>query len=62
MAQWVRLSSNAGGMGLIPGWGAKTSHASWTKHQNIKQKQYFNSPIKTLKMVHIKKNFEKSHA
>ena len=34
--------SKAGGVGLIPGWGAKTSHASWPKNQNIKQKQYFN--------------------
>ena len=31
--------SNAGGTGLIPGWGAKISHASLAKNQNIKQKQ-----------------------
>ena len=40
--QWLRLPSNAGGTGLIPVWGAKSSHASWPKNQNIKQKQYRN--------------------
>ena len=34
--------SNAGGAGLIPGWGAKIPHASRPKNQNIKQKQYCN--------------------
>ena len=29
------LPSNAGGMGLIPGEGAKTSHASRLENQNI---------------------------
>ena len=32
--------SNAGGAGLIPGQGAKITHASWPRNQNIKQKQY----------------------
>ena len=36
------LPSNAGGMGLIPGREAKILHASQPKHQNIKQKQYYN--------------------
>ena len=39
------LSANAGDirdMGLIPIWGAKIPHASRPKHQNIKQKQYYN--------------------
>ena len=28
--QWLRLcASTAGGMGLIPGWGTKMSHATW---------------------------------
>ena len=36
------LPSNAGGAGSIPGWGAKISHASWPKNQNIKQKQHCN--------------------
>ena len=30
--------SNAGGVGLTPGWGTKIPHASWPKNQNIKQK------------------------
>ena len=32
--------SSAGSVGWIPGWGAKTLHASGPKHQNVKQKQY----------------------
>ena len=34
--------SNAGGVGSILGGGAKISHASCPKDQNIKQKQYCN--------------------
>ena len=34
------LPSNAGGMGSIPGQGTKTPRASWSKNQNMKQKQY----------------------
>ena len=34
------LPSNAGGAGLIPGWGAKMPPAWWSK--NRKQKQYCN--------------------
>ena len=34
--------SNAGGVGSIPGWGAKIPHASWPKNQKINQKQYCN--------------------
>ena len=57
MVQWLRLHlpkeklkktspPNAGGMGPIPGWGAKIPHVLWlkkkkkTKPQNIKQEQY----------------------
>ena len=40
---------NAGGMGSIPGQGAKISHASWPKKQNIKQKQYCNKFNKDFK-------------
>ena len=47
--------SNAGGVGSIPGVGAKIPPASWPKNQNIKQKQYCNKFNKDLKMVHIKK-------
>ena len=50
---WSRvkiLLSNAGGVGLIPGRGAKLPHASWPiKKQNINQKQYcheFNKDFK----------------
>ena len=50
------LSSNAGGVGLIPGQGAKIPHASWPKNQNIKQKQYCKKFKKDFKKtVHIKK-------
>ena len=44
MAQWlVKTSpSNAGGVGLIPGLGAKILRALRPKDQNIKQKQYCN--------------------
>ena len=32
MVQWLRLrASNAGGVGSIPGWGTKISHAAWPK-------------------------------
>ena len=34
--------SNAEGVGLIPGWGTKTTHAWNPKSKNIKQKQYCN--------------------
>ena len=34
------MPSNAEGASLIPGWGAKISHASWPKTQNIKETQY----------------------
>ena len=56
----VKISSNAGGVGSVHGRGGKIPHALRTKSQNIKQKQYnvMNS-IKTLKMVHIKKNLKK---
>ena len=33
--------SNAGGVGSIPGWGAKIPHTPGPKNQNIKQKQYY---------------------
>ena len=41
--------SNARGVGSIPGQGAKIPHASWPKHQNIKQKQYCNKFNKDFK-------------
>ena len=36
------LPCNAGGVGLIPGWGAKIPHVLGSKNQNIRQKQYCN--------------------
>ena len=41
--------SNARGAGLIPGWGDKILHASGSKIQNIKQKQYCNKFSKDFK-------------
>ena len=41
--------STAGSAGLIPGGGAKILFASGSKNPNIKQKQYCNKSIKTLK-------------
>ena len=41
--------SNAGGVGLIPGPGAKIPHASWPQNQTIKQKQYCNKFNKDFK-------------
>ena len=34
--------SNVVGVGSIPGQEAKILHASWSKNQNLKQKQYYN--------------------
>ena len=53
VVQWLRLCSNAGDVGSIPGQGAKIPHASWTKNQNINN--IITDSIKTFKMVHIKK-------
>ena len=50
MVQWLRLpASNAGDVGSIPGQGTKIPHASGTKNQNIKQKQYCNKFNKAFK-------------
>ena len=63
--EWVGLSWRSSGWdfifwcrwcGLILGWGAKILHASWPK--NLKTENRSNivtNSIKTLKMVHIKK-------
>ena len=50
-------ASNAAGEGSIPGRGAKISHASQPKNQNIKQKQYcnkFNKDFKNKKKIGIR--------
>ena len=47
--------SNAAGVGLIPGPGAKIPHASGPKNQHIKQKQYCNKFNKDLNFFFKKK-------
>ena len=48
--QQLRLhASTAGGTGSIIGQGTKFPYASWPKHHNIKQKQYYNKFNKYLK-------------
>ena len=50
------LPSNTGGVGSIPGWGAKITHALGPKTQNMKQKQYCNKFNRLKKkIVQIKK-------
>ena len=46
-------SSNAGGVSLILGWGAKILHALWTKNQN--RSNIVTNSIKTLKEWSIPK-------
>ena len=58
------LPSNAGGVGLIPGWGAKIPQASLPRKQNIKQEQYCNKfnkdfrKLSTSKKISKKKNVD----
>ena len=52
--------SNAGGMGLMPGQGAKIPHASWPKNQNMEQKQYYNKFNKDFKNGPHQKNLLKN--
>ena len=53
VVQWLGLSFlMQGGVGLIPGQGAKTPHASWPKSKEHKKNIVTNS-IRTLKIVHI---------
>ena len=49
------LSSNARGVGLTSGWGAKIPHALQPKNQNIKQKKYCNTFNKDFKFGAYKK-------
>ena len=53
--------SNAGGVGLIPGWGAKISYGLGPENQkHKKQKQYFNKFNRDFKNgPHQKKNLKK---
>ena len=43
------LPSSVEGAGSLPGWGTKIPHASQTKNQNRKQKQYCNKFNKDFK-------------
>ena len=52
----VKISpSNAGGVGSIPGWGAKIPHASGLKKKKKKKNtsNIVTNSIKTLKIIHI---------
>ena len=55
------LPSNAENAGSTLGWGADIPHILFPKNQNIKNNRssIVTNSIKTLKMVHIKKIFEK---
>ena len=56
----VKTSCSAGGGSSVPGQEAKIPHATISKHQNIKNRQNtVTNSIKTLEMVHIKKNLKK---
>ena len=57
------LPSRAEGAGLVPAQGAKILNASQpkNKHKKKKRNNTVTNSIKTLKMVHIKKNLKKTH-
>ena len=52
-------SAGGAGSGSIPGQGAKIPHASQTRNQNIKQKQYCNKFNKDLKKKHRERHYQK---
>ena len=55
----VRTSpSNVGGVGSIPGQGAKIQHASWPKNQNTINRSNKKLNKDFLKMLYIKKIFK----
>ena len=51
------LLYNAGGVGSIPGQGARIPLALGPKNQHIKQSKIVTNSIEILKMVHVKKKF-----
>ena len=53
------LSTNAGGAGLILGWGAEILHALWPKNQKHKTNDTVKNSKQTLKVVHIKRSLKK---
>ena len=62
MVPWLRLPSNEGSEGSIPGQGAKILHAQWPKKQNMKQKKYCNKFNKDFEIgQHQKKILKKKN-
>ena len=59
--QWLGLClPMQGGMGLIPGQGAKIPHPLWPENQNIKiRNDMVTNSIKTLKKKKLEKRFER---
>ena len=53
------LPAKARRVDSTPGQGAKVTHALWPKKQNIKQKQYCDKSISSLKIIKI--NFKKCY-
>ena len=51
------LPAKARRVDSTPGQGAKVTHALWPKKENIKQKQYCDKSISSLKIIKI--NFKK---
>ena len=51
------LLYNAGGVGSIPGQGARIPLTLGPKNQHIKQSKIVTNSIEILKMVHVKKKF-----
>ena len=50
----IKTSSlNAEGVGSVPGWGAKISHALGPKYQNINRSNIVTTSKKHLRMVHV---------
>ena len=48
------LPSNAMGVALIPGWGARIPHALWSKKQNVNNRSNIvTNSIRTIKMVPV---------
>ena len=55
MVQCLCLHLPVLGVQVRPGQEAKMPHGSWPKNQNIKRSTITTNSIKTLKVVHIKK-------
>ena len=58
VVQWLRLQApNVGGMGSIPGWGAKVLHAAWRSQK----KKVLCKVRKTILTTASFKKFEKTN-